>query len=277
MIRKTSAFLIAAASAAGCSSLATDLPPLQPISIVTMRSIPSTASPTGFTAKAYGYFFSERGFTYTDSKFASNTCVGPTRLVVNSSSPAVWLDPGTPTQFTLRGASGVPPRTVQLTKGVAGVNDVNVYTNASIPTLYPGADTTVITIPGVAGGFPALSVSGRTVEDFTFDPVPDSTTGAGGLPIRWSPSTLANTAMEVALAYRSSATATAIDMQLVCTLVDDGEFAIPRQFLDGWLLAGDDSQPLQHEIRYTRFLTSAASAGDASILLLNTLDKTQVK
>ena len=276
MIRKTFAFTVLAIAVAGCSSLATDLPPRQPISIVTLRSLPSSNSPTGFTAKAYAYFFSERGFSYADSRTASNTCVGPQLIGSGGSTPAVWLDPGAPTTFTLRGAPGVPPRTQQLSQGV-DPTDAHVFTNALNPTLYPGADTSVITVPGATGGFPAITVSGRTVEDFTFDPVADSSTGVGGLQIKWSAPTLPNSAMEIALVYQSSSTATKIDTQLVCTVVDDGDFSIPRQFLDGWQLAGDDSKPLQHEVHYTRYLTSATTAGDATILLLNSLDKSQIK
>lgn len=276
MIRKSLALMAVALVVAGCTGLSTDLPPLQPISIVTMRSIPSDASPSGFTGKAYAYFFSERGFSYSDSRFASNTCVGPQLIGTAGSSPALWLDPGSPTTFTLRGESGVAPRTQQLSQGV-DQTDVHVYTNALNPTLYPGADTAVITVPGAAGGFPAISVRGRTVEDFTFEPVADSSTGVGGLLVKWSPATLPNSAMEIALVYAGSATSTKIDTQLVCTVVDDGEFSIPRQFLDGWQQAGDDSKPLLHEVHYTRYLTSETKAGDATILLLNSLDKSQIK
>jgi hypothetical protein len=193
------------------------------------------------------------------------------------STPVTWLDPGSPTQFTLRGAPGVAPRTQQLSLGVPGETDTHVYTNAVTPALYPGADTAFITVPGATGGFPAMTVSAPTVEDFTFEPVADSSTGVGGLAIRWSAPTKPNTAMEIALVYQGSATATGINTQLVCTVVDDGEFSIPRQFLDGWQLAGDDSQPLAHEVHYTRYLTSAATAGDASLLLITSLDKSQIK
>lgn len=276
MIHKSLAFIAVAMAAAGCSTLSTDLPPLQPISIVTLRSIPNDVSPSRFTAKAYAYFFSERGFSYSDSRFASNTCVGPQLIGSGGSTPARWLDPGSPTTLTLQGAPGVAPRTQQLSKGV-DQSDANVYTNAVNPTLYPGADTAVITVPGAAGGFPAITVRGRTVEDFTFEPVADSSTGAGGLLVKWSAATLPNSAMEIALVYAGSASSTKIDTQLVCTVVDDGDFSIPRQFLDGWQQAGDDSRPLQHEVHYTRYLTSAVTAGDATILLLNSLDKSQIK
>lgn len=277
MIRKTSAFILAAVAVAACSSLTTDLPPLQPISIVTLRSLPSDVSPTGFSAKAYAYFFSERGFSYSDSRFASNTCVGPVTIGSTGSTPAIWLDPGSPTTLTLEGTPGVAPRTQQLSKGVPGEVDPNVYTNALNPTLYPGTDTSVITVPGAAGGFPAMTVRAPTVEDFTFEPVADSSTGVGGLLIKWSAPTKPNTAMEIALVYAASTSSTKIDTQLVCTVVDDGEFSVPRQFLDGWQAAGDDTKPLAHEVHYTRYITSAATAGDATILLINSLDKSQIK
>lgn len=276
MIRKSLVYIAVALVVAGCGSLSTDLPPLQPVSIVTLRTIPNSVSPSGFTGKAYAYFFSERGFSYSDSRFASNTCVGPQLIGSTGSAPALWLDPGSPTTLTLQGQPGVAPRTQQLSQGV-DQTDAHVFTNALNPTLYPGADTSVITVPGAAGGFPALTVRGRTVEDFTFEPVADSSTGVGGLLVKWSAPTLPNSAMEIALVYAGSASSTKIDTQLVCTAVDDGEFSIPRQFLDGWQQAGDDAKPLLHEVHYTRYLTSEARAGDATILLLNSLDKSQIK
>jgi hypothetical protein len=277
MIRKSSAFVMAVVAVAGCSNLSTDLPPLQPISIVTVRSVPNDASPSGFSGKAFAYFFSERGFSYSDSRFASNTCIGPVLLNGGGSGPSQWIEPGSPVNFTIKGASGVAPRTVQMVTGAPGETDAHVYTNVSTPALYPGTDTTQITVPGAAGGFPALSVTGGTVDNFTFDTVADSSTGTGGLPIRWSAPTHPNSAMEVALVYKSSGSATDLDTQVVCTMVDDGEFTVPRQYLDGWQLAGDNSAPLAHEVRFTRYLTSVATAGDASILLINTLDKKLIK
>lgn len=273
MTRKTSALLLAVMVVAGCS-LSTDLPPLKPISIVTVRSIPDVASPSGFVAKAFGFFFSERGFSYSDSRLATNTCAGPQAVNLGGTGPAQWLDPGQPTQFTLR-SPGVPPRTVQLLSGLPD-EDAHVYTNATTPTLYPGSDSSAITVPGAAGGFPAITVIGKTVEDFTFDPVADSG-GTGGLAIHWSPSTNSNSAMEVALVYKNDPTASALNTQIVCSLLDDGDFTVPRQFLDGWQKAGEDANPLDHEVHFTRYLTVLATAGDASILLLNTLDKKEIK
>jgi hypothetical protein len=60
-------------------------------------------------------------------------------------------------------------------------------------------------------------------------------------------------------------------------MVDDGDFSVPRQFLDGWQNAGSDANPLSRQVRMTRYVTNSATAGDASMLLLNTLDKTQIK
>jgi hypothetical protein len=275
MTRKTSTVLAAALLVAGCS-LSTDLPPLKPISIVTTRSVSDVQSPTLYVAKAYGYFFNERGFSYSDSRFASNTCVGPQSTTSAGSAPGQWLDPGQPTTFTLKGPDA-QPRTVQMVKGSPDELDQNVYTNVVMPTLYPGHDSVTITVPGAAGGYPALTVSGKTVEDFTYEPVADSGTLTGGLAVRWSASTNANTAMEVALRYQTGASSSGINTQIVCTVVDDGDFSVPRQYLDGWQSAGEDNAPLPREIRYTRYLTSTATAGDAVILLINTLEKKQVK
>ena len=274
MTRNTSALLLAVVVVAGCN-LTTDLPPLKPISIVTVRSIPNVDSPSGFVAQAFGYFFSERGFNYSDSRAVTNSCSGPQPVNVTGTGPSQWLDPGTPTQFTLRGPSAAP-RTVQLLKGLADEVNPNIYTNATTLTLYPGSDSSTITVPGAAGGFPAIIVSGKTVEDFTFDSVADSS-GTGGLAIHWSPSTNSNTAMEVALVYKSDPASTELDAQIICSLLDDGDFVVPEQFLIGWERAGEDDNPLDHEVHFTRYLTSVATAGDAAILLLNTLDKKEIK
>jgi len=45
MTRNTSALLLAVVVVAGCN-LTTDLPPLKPISIVTVRSIPDVSTPS---------------------------------------------------------------------------------------------------------------------------------------------------------------------------------------------------------------------------------------
>jgi hypothetical protein len=273
MTRKASTLLLTVLVAAAGCSLSTDLPPLKPISIVTVRSLADASSPSGFVAKAFGYFFSERGFNYADSRSPSDACAGPQAVNIAGSGPSQWLSPGQPTQFTLRGPNAAA-RTVQLLNGQQ--DDPNVYTNSTAPTLYPGSDSSTITVPGEAGGFPAIEVSAKTVQDFTFDPVADSGT-ASGLAIHWSPSTNSNTAMEIDLVYKSDPTSTVLDAQIVCTAVDDGDFSVPKTFLFGWERAGDDSSPLDHEVRFTRFLTATAGTGDATILLLNTLDKTLIK
>ena len=274
MPRKSSAFLLAVFVIAGCN-LSTDLPPLKPIAIATIQSIPDVSSSTGYVAKAFAYFFSERGFNYSDSRAPSNACSGPQPLVISGTGPAQWLNPGTPVQFTLRGPSAAP-RTVQLLQGTPDALDENTYTNVSEPTLYPGSDSSTITAPGAAGGFPAIEVSAKTVEDFTFDPVADSG-ASGGLAIRWSPSTNSNSAMEIDLVYQTDAQADGLNAQIVCTVVDDGDFTVPRSFLIPWERAGEDDDPLPREVRYTRYLTNVTIAGDASILLLNTLNKKQTK
>ena len=274
MLRKSSALLLAVFVAVGCN-LSTDLPPLKPIAIVTMQSIPDVASSTGYVAKAFAYFFSERGFNYADSRSAANVCAGPQAVNPSGSGPSQWLNPGQPVQFTLRGPSAAP-RTVQLLQGTGDAQDANVYTNAVEPILYPGSDSSTINVPGAAGGFPAIEVSAKTVEDFTADPVADSG-AAGGLVVHWTPSTNSNSAMEIDLVYKTDATATALNAQIVCLVVDDGDFTVPRQFLLGWERAGEDGNPLDHQVRFTRYLTGTTTAGDASILMLNTLNKLQVK
>jgi hypothetical protein len=248
---------------------------LKPIAIATVLSIPDVASSTGYVAKASAYFFAERGFNYSDSRAPSNACSGPQPLVLTGTGPSQWLNPGSPVQFTLKGP-GAAPRTVQLLQGTPDA-DPNTYTNVSEPTLYPGSDSSTITVPGAAGGFPAIEVSGKTVEDFTFDPVADSGAASGGLAIHWSPSTNSNSAMEIDLVYQTDAQATGLNAQVACTVVDDGDFSVPRSFLLQWERAGEDDDPLPREVRFTRYLTSVTTAGDASILLLNTLNKKQSK
>jgi hypothetical protein len=274
MPRKSSALFLAVFAVAGCK-LSTDLPPLKPISLVTLRSIPDVSSSTGYVAQALAYFFSERGFSYADSHSPTNSCAGPQPLITSGTGPSQWLNPGQPTQLTLKGP-GVPPRTVQLLQGTPDAQDPNVYTNAFEPTLYPGSDSAIVTVPGAAGGFPAIDVRGKTVEDFTFDPVADSG-GTGGLALHWTPSTNSNSAMEIDLVYQTDPTASGLNAQVVCVVIDDGDFSVPRSFLLGWETAGEDDNPLDHQVRFIRYLTATTTAGDASILLINTLNKTEIK
>ena len=242
---------------------------------MTVRSVPDGASPTGYVAKARAYFFAERGFSFSDSHSPANVCSGPQAVTPSGVGPSQWLDPGQPTQFTLRGP-GVAPRIEQLLNNSPDEQDPNVYTNTFQPTLYPGSDSAIVTVPGAAGGFPAIEVKGKTVDDFTFDPVADSG-GTGGLAIHWSPATSTGTAMEIELVYQSDAQASGLNAEIVCAVVDDGDFTVPRSFLLGWERAGEDVGPLAREVRFTRYRTSVATAGDASILLINTLNKTEAK
>lgn len=93
----------------------------------------------------------------------------------------------------------------------------------------PG-DSVVITIPGVAGGFPASEIRGRSAEPFTIDSIAPSTTS---IPLKWTPATDPNSAIIVSLQYTPSG-AGAKTQEIRCAYNDDGLDSIPLRQHQAW-------------------------------------------
>ena len=266
--------ILALLGAAACSG-GTDLPPFRPVAIVTVEVHPN-ARPSGYSATTTGFFFQERLTEITNSASPSNTCSPPqpTSVVTNNAGTR-WISPGTNPTFSLIGTGEGVSRTVPLLLTTDLANR-QFYVNDSLPTVYPGTDTATVTLPGAAGGFPALTMRARVVENYEAQPVADSG-DASGLVLQWTPATQIGTTMQIQLRYKTDPAFEAPNEQVICSVVDDGDFRVPASVLNGWRNAGNDAEPMAREAAFTRFFSRVYEQGDALAVLFTTLRKVESK
>lgn len=253
----------------------TDLPPLRPVGVVTVEAVPSDR-PSGFGAYATGYFFQDRVTEVTSSQSPPNACSSPQPTAISTSGSSTrWISPGASPTLSVVGSENTTARTVPLLESFDGASRV-FYANDSLPTTYPGTDTATVTLAGAAGGFPALTMRGRMVENFTAQPVADSGE-ATGLVVQWTPATQNGTTMQIQLRYKTDASFQFLNQQVVCSVVDDGDFVIPAVLLDGWRNAGVDVQPLARDVLLSRYVSRVYEQGDAVGIIFTTIKKLQTK
>lgn len=139
-----------------------------------------------------------------------------------------YVDAGTSVPLRL-GAT-----TVSLAPSV-GDSGRTVYLPAggASPSIAPG-DSVSVTTPGVAAGFPPLSVASVMPDSFAFQPVDTGYTGEG-IDLRWTPApgSAPGTLMRVHLRYATAGSAT-LDKETYCVLSDDGSFTVPPELTWGW-------------------------------------------
>ena len=253
----------------------TDLPAFRPVAVVTVEAQPD-ARPSGYSATTSGFFFQERltGIANTGSPTNSCSTPQPTASVTNSSGTR-WISPGTNPTFSLIGPGDPVARTVPLLP-ITDLAGRQFFVNDSLPTVYPGTDTATVTIPGAAGGFPALTMRARIVENYDMQPVADSG-DASGLVLQWTPATQTGTTMQIELRYKTDAAFELPNEQVICSVVDDGDFRVPASVLGGWRNAGLDDAPLAREAAFTRFFSRVYEQGDALAVLFTTLRKVESK
>jgi hypothetical protein len=253
----------------------TDLPAFRPVAIVTVEVHPD-ARPSGYSATATGFFFQERLTEISNSASPPNTCSPPqSTSVVSNSGGTRWISAGTNPTLSLIGPGEAVARTVPMLH-TADLANRQFYINDSLPTVYPGTDTATVTLPGAAGGFPALTMRARVVENYEAQPVADSG-DASGLVLQWTPATQTGTTMQIQLRYKTDPAFELPNEQVICSVVDDGDFRVPASALLGWRNAGDDTAPLAREAAFTRFFSRVYQQGDALGVLFTTLRKVEIK
>jgi hypothetical protein len=98
--------------------------------------------------------------------------------------------------------------------------------------VYTPGDTVAVDIPGT-GSFPGASISTRTAEAFSHDPIPVPADGED-LLAAWTTTPTAGSTMTYSLRYANSFSNGPQNEQLVCSFVDDGAATIPAAFLSNW-------------------------------------------
>lgn len=261
------------AALAACQG-ATDLPAYRPIAAVTVELVPSSTT-GGYRAVGSGYFYQDRITGIDRSATAPDACSGPFPVTVPAGGSVRWISPGSSPTLTLVGSEDPNPRTAPLDLRI-DLSGRESYVNDVVLPAYPGTDTATIAIQGAAGGFPALTMRAPLPADFVAQPVADSATTAG-LVVQWTPATQTGTTMQILFRYKTASTFPAPNEMIVCNLVDDGDFAIPRSILVAWEDAGLDAEPLAREVVFQRFIDRLYEEGDAVAVLYTTIKRTQTK
>ncbi len=104
---------------------------------------------------------------------------------------------------------------------------------AAAPVNFAAGDTLTATIPGAgSGGFPEMTIAGKTAEPFTIQPItpPEA---SQPLQLRWSDPAGPGSKMIVSLRYRLT-TGSSVINQLYCDMIDDGEYDVPSAQLNAW-------------------------------------------
>lgn len=185
-----------------------------------------------------------------DSCFPSATYVPPT----NTFSGVTYIDAGSSVTMAIGGVQSEFPR-------VSASGAISYGLGSGSTVAYTPGDSVVISVPGVDGGYPALTARGKTAEAFTFEPI-QGTPGAT-IPIRWTAAQDNNSALIVSLQFTPSGSGR---REIRCAFVDDGVDSIPARFHDEWSNAAN----LSREVVVTRLRTLIATVGNGAFELIST-------
>lgn len=265
-----------AAAAVACTS-SVGLGATRPFAFIDVRELPNGGS-TGIGAYASGIFIKDRVTGVVQSGSLGESCTPAAAIIIDDGSGggggAANLDPGTVTMI-LKGPIDTTTRTASLT-ATSSSNGLLRYTNSTNTALAAGSDSIRFSVQGQAGGFPPFDVKVPSVPHFVAQPVDDSIVGQG-IRIQWSGLSAASpTRMQIALQY-ADATSGTPNLEVRCIAFDDGDFTVPRQYLDGWQDAGVDATPRPHQAVLSRFNTVGFNVADGIAAIVTRIDTTIVK
>jgi hypothetical protein len=258
--------------AAACMST-TDVAPPRPFSYIDIRELP-VSNATGLAPFANAVFIKDRVTGVVPSYALNEGCNLAAPIATDNGAEVPLsganLDPGSVSMVV----HGTTDSTVALTAGSI-TNGLLTYSNTAAPPLRGGIDSIRVSVTGEAGGFPAFDVRTSSVPRFVAQPVDDSVT-AQGIRIQWTPLPAASpTRMQLSLQYATAKNAEPT-MEVRCIAVDDGDYTIPRQYLNEWQEAGVDTDSLPHQVVFSRFNTVGANIADGIAVIVTRTDTTLV-
>jgi hypothetical protein len=147
------------------------------------------------------------------------------------------------------------------------------YANPSAtPFVYSNGDIARVSVPGVAGGFPASTISVPLAEPVIPGDVQVPPFGSP-LNITWTASADTTSAIILALKYANPVTSPYANEEIYCALKDDGAFSLPATALTYFLAAPGATRTLQ----LTRWRTRAVLIDDKTLLHIASSVDTIVK
>lgn len=136
---------------------------------------------------------------------------------------------------------------------------------------YTPGDTLRVSVPGTAGGFPASQVAVRLAEPIRLGAVTDGEINED-LPVSWETNGDANSGVIISLRYTTSPTSTVPNTQVLCTVRDNGAYAIPASFLGNYYSANPESRTLN----VLRWRTNTVTVDERTALYIVTTADTTV-
>ncbi len=188
-----------------------------------------------------------------DSCFPVQNYVPPT----NSFTGVTYLDAGETVDLSLGARQNTIPRVSS-----GGITSYGL--NAGTSLAYTPGDSTVITIPGANGGYPATTLRAKTAEAFALQPlVPPS---SGYMQLRWNRAADTNSAMILQLTFAPAGGTGNISREYRCAFRDDGVDSIPVTAIPSWI----DSTNIKREFIATRLRTVLRDINGGAIQFIST-------
>lgn len=207
---------------AACSDITNESDPLN----FAVFTVAGAAAPSQgqVVATPSGFFFRSSGVSLPSSVGTENQCAVQ-NIGGTGGSNFRFVNPGATIPFSFGTTSG------ELTPQ----NDASTTYLADGPVTYFGGANVTFTVPGAEGGFAAGSITAKTAEPVTVEPLSGQIDPvAGGIPVSWSPAGDGSSKLVVVLQF---GTGTTRNQQVICAFQDDGEDVIPQGALTGYLEA----------------------------------------
>jgi hypothetical protein len=242
-----------------CNALTSSAAPGTPVAIVSMNA---RSKGGGFTTSPTANFYSATSITFSSASVASDSCVlASYSATAPSGNTAKVIGAGA---YVLMQVSGHTDSLVKATT----VDQTYQSIHASGVAFNPG-DSVTFSILGDIVGFPQTTVTAKTAEPFTLNPIVVPPTGQP-MTVTWSTGTDANGAMLVSLRYNDgTAGVTGLNAQVFCDFHDDGSGTVQAVNIAKWAASSQREVLVQ---RLRTVLLQVQSANTAYVNILSTFD-----
>lgn len=217
------AALLSAVALGACSSITDSNTPLINYGAITITG--KNATEGRATATINAVFFQGLSTTAPNSALQQGDQCQYAYIDTTSGSATGSLKAGESLALTFAGASVAMPYSTAFLRYEPAVGSALSYTSG---------DAATISIPGLAGTFPAAAISVKLAEPIVPGPLALPAEGAP-LDVTWNATNDATAAIILSVRYGATATATAQNEQIYCALKDDGAFQVPASGLGAFL------------------------------------------
>jgi hypothetical protein len=260
---RRSLFLLGCAGlalAGACSSLTSGSLSGTPVAIVSMNARSKGA---GFTTSPFANFYSATNITFSSASAASDSCV----LTSYSATAA----PGNTAKIIGAGAyvlEQVSGHTDTLIKATTP-DETYLSSHVSGVAFNPG-DSVTFSILGDLAGFPTATVTAKTAEPFTLNPIVVPPTGQP-MTVTWSTGSDANGAMLVSLRYNDGTSGSVgLNAQIFCDFFDIGTGTVQAANIAKWAASSQREVLVQ---RLRTVLLQVPATVTAYVNVLSTFDQ----